>query len=135
MTTENSTDIQKRLEEAFRTTGAHRPRLVRRYEAGTELVYDVTSVAEGRRGTVRLVIESFVGGGFAGQVYRVRIAEVRSEDGPLGGLEAGGVFAMKILLPPGGFSRFFRNVLYWLGLQGPFQSATSGRWSIYMRRS
>jgi hypothetical protein len=137
----HSVEIRRQIEEAFRKTGVHRPRCVRRYEAGTELVYDVTSVAEARRGTVRLVIEDFIGGGFAGQVYRVRIIEARSDDGPLGGLEAGGVFAMKILVPPGGFSRFFRNALYWIGFQGPFQlqvnpaaARTGALWQKLIRR-
>jgi hypothetical protein len=60
-----------------------------------------------------------VGGGFAGQVYRVKI--LRIEGAQIAGLEAGGSYAMKILIPPSGFSRRFRDLLYWIGFQGPFQ--------------
>ncbi len=43
------------------------------------------------------------------------------EGAQIGGLEPGGCYAMKILVPPSGFSRVFRDMLYWVGFQGPFQ--------------
>ena len=37
------------------------------------------------------------------------------------GSRDGGVYAMKILIPPSSFSLFFRNLLYTIGFQAPFQ--------------
>ena len=140
MDADYSLEIQKQLKDGVRQADLHRPVRVGLYETGTELLYDVTGVAEADTGTVRLVIEKFIGGGFAGQVYRVRVLDLRS-DGPIGDLVVGGVFAMKILIPPSGFSRFFRNVLYWIGFQGPFQlqvNPTAARagalWQQFIRR-
>jgi hypothetical protein len=116
-----SVDVIRELEKEFRLAELHRPMHVERYEPGTELVYDVTGVAKPNRARVDLVVQKFVGGGFAGQVYRVKIVGLDSPDGPLEGLETGKVYAMKILVPPTHFSRLFRNALYWVGFQGPFQ--------------
>ncbi|MGB2929642.1 MAG: hypothetical protein WBB70_12095, partial [Desulfobacterales bacterium] len=62
-------------------------------------------------------------------------------DGPIGGLEVGGIYAMKILIPPTTFSRLFRNAIYWMGFQGPFQlqvnpvAARAGAlWQKFIRR-
>ena len=111
------------------------------YDVGTELVYDVTEVAGTDRGQVRLNIEKFVGGGFAGQVYQVKVLAVEPEGRQIGGLETGGIYAMKILIPPSNFSKLFRNALYWLGFQGPFQlqvnpaAARAGAlWQKFIRR-
>ena len=101
--------------------GLHRPMRVSRYDAGTELVYNVTGLETPDTARVRLLIEKFIGGGFAGQVYRVKILDIQNATGPIAGLEQGGVYAMKILVPPSGFSRLFRNFLYKIGFQGPFQ--------------
>jgi hypothetical protein len=113
-----------------------------RFEAGTELEYEVTAVNGRNTGVVRLFIEKFIGGGFAGQVYRVRVIDVQCADGLLGGIEAGKVFAMKILIPPTAFSRIFRNVIYWIGFQGPFQlqvnpaaSRSGAIWQKFIRRA
>ncbi|MHC4365307.1 MAG: hypothetical protein ACYSTJ_07560, partial [Planctomycetota bacterium] len=118
MAAEYSVDICRRLEGDFRAARVYRPMRVARYDAGTELTYDVTAVAGANKGRVSLVIEKFVGGGFAGQVYKVRVLGI--EGGPIEGLQAGGVFGMKILVPPSTFSRVFRNFLYWVGFQGRF---------------
>jgi len=111
-----------------------------RYEPGTQLQYEVTSVAQGSGAEVKLVVDEFVGGGFAGQVYRVKLLDIQGE--PVDGLEAGGVYAMKILVPPSRFSLLFRNVLYWIGFQGPFQlqvnpaAARAGAlWQKFIRRA
>ena len=121
MDSEYSVAVYRKLKDAFERAALHRPMRVERYEQGDELAYDVTGVVGAYRGSIRLVIEDFVGGGFAGQVYRVKVVEIHGQNGPIGGLEAGGVYALKILIPPSGFSRFFRNTLYWVGFQGPFQ--------------
>ena len=121
MALEYSVDVIRELEKDFQRAALHRPMYVERYESGTELVYDVTGVSQANKGRVRLNIRKFVGGGFAGQVYQVKILALDSQTGPLEGLEAGKVCAMKILIPPTSFSRLFRNALYWVGFQGPFQ--------------
>lgn len=114
---------------------------IERYEAGTELNYDVTGVSLAAEGRVRLFVDKFVGGGFAGQVYRVKVIEVESENGSFRDLHEGEMYAMKILIPASGFSRFFRNALYWIGFQGPFQlqvnpdAARAGAlWQKFIRR-
>jgi hypothetical protein len=94
---------------------------IARYEPGAGLAYDVTGLTQTGTARIHLVIEDFVGGGFAGQVYRVKILSIEPGDEPIEGLEVGRVYAMKILVPPSSFSRLFRNLLYRVGFQGPFQ--------------
>jgi len=121
---EYSVEVCRELEGKFAAVGLHRPMRITRYEPGAELAYDVTSVAGGVKAAVTLKVERFVGGGFAGQVYQVRIQDIQAEEpanGQIEGLEVGGLYAMKILIPPSRFSSLFRNVLYWIGFQGPFQ--------------
>jgi len=141
MAAEYSVEVCRTLEEKFRLARLHRPIRVRRYDAGTELVYDVRGIEKANMGRVHLVVEEFVGGGFAGQVYRVKMLEIEAEDGPIEGLEAGGVYAMKILTPPSNFARLFRNLLYWIGFQGPFQQQVNptavragALWQKFIRR-
>ncbi len=137
----NSVEVYRLLEKDFQSMALHRPMQIERYEAGTELKYAVTSVDTASKASVRLVIEKFIGGGFAGQVYRVKVLEIDSEDGFSANIHVGGVYAVKILIPPSGFSRLFRNALYWLGFQGPFQlqvnpaAARAGAlWQKFIRR-
>ncbi|MGB6011198.1 MAG: hypothetical protein WBI57_08030, partial [Desulfobacterales bacterium] len=142
MTQEYSIEVCKTLAARFRDAGLHRPMRVARYDPGDELVYDVSAVAGGNQGRVRAIVEKFVGGGFAGQVYRVKVVEIHAQNGSIGGLEVGGTYAVKILIPPSGFSRLFRNALYWIGFQGPFQlqvnptAAKAGAlWQKFIRRA
>jgi hypothetical protein len=142
---EYSVEVCKALEDKFHQAQLHRPMRIARFDASTHLSFDVTTVADAKTAKVSLVIEKFVGGGFAGQVYRVKITEIRPQDGPsdsLCGLEVGGVYAMKILIPPSSFSLLFRNILYGVGFQGPFQlqvnpaAARSGAiWQKFIRRA
>ncbi|MFA5238873.1 MAG: hypothetical protein WC476_04085, partial [Phycisphaerae bacterium] len=140
MAIEYSIDTCKKLEEKCRLAGLHRPARVARYESGTELVYHVTGTTKPIAAKVRLVVEDFVGGGFAGQVYKVKVSHI--EGGPIDGLEVAGVYAMKILIPPSGKARLFRNMLYWVGFQGPFQpqlnpaaAKASALWQKFIRRA
>ncbi|MHC4790380.1 MAG: hypothetical protein ACYS8Y_02910, partial [Planctomycetota bacterium] len=139
---EYSVEVCRALEKKISAAGLHRPMQIGRYDAGTELVYAVKGVGQintEEAGRVHLVVEKFAGGGFAGQVYRVKVLKI--EDGPIGGLKTGGVYAMKILIPPRNLSRLFREALYWLGFQGPFQlqvNPTAARagalWQKFIRR-
>jgi hypothetical protein len=117
MSKEYSVEVCRQLEAGFHAATLYRPMRVSRYDAGTELTYDVQGVSN-ETAKVHLLVEKFIGGGFAGQVYRVKVTEI---EGTINGLEAGKIYAIKILIPPSGFSCFFRNLLYWIGFQGPFQ--------------
>ena len=141
MDTEYSVEVHRQLEKEFQNTALHRPMVLERYEAGTELTYDITGVAQANKARVRLEVDKFVGGGFAGQVYRVKIVDIESGAESIEGLKVGGTYAIKILIPPSNFSRLFRNALYWIGLQGPFQlqvnpfAARAGAlWQKFIRR-
>jgi hypothetical protein len=130
------------LEERSRDAGLLRPPRVRRYEAGQILEYDVRGVWPDRPARVRLEVERHVGGGYAGQVYRVRVLDVAAPEGPVEGLEAGRAYALKVLVPVSGFGRFVRNTLYGLGFQGPFapqvnpEAARAGAlWQKFIRRA
>jgi len=138
MAAEYSVEICKKLEAKFRAAKLYRPMRISRYDAGTELTYQVSSLAGTGTAKVHLVVDKFVGGGFAGQVYRVKIVGI---EGTIEELEIGRTYAMKILIPPSGFSRLFRNILYWVGFQGPFQlqvnpaAARAGAlWQKFIRR-
>jgi hypothetical protein len=115
---------------------------VERYDTGAERVYHMRAVAGTDEGRIRLIVQKFVGGGFAGQVYQVKVVEIDTSNGLFGGLKVGGIYAMKILIPPSRRSRFFRNALYWIGFQGPFQlqvnpvAARAGAlWQKFFRRA
>ncbi len=141
MTHEYSVELCKKLKEIFQNAGLHRKMRIERYDSGDELVYHMRTLTGEYDGPVRVVVEKFVGGGFAGQVYRVRMVETDTRHGLSEEIQAGRVYAMKILVPPSNFSRFFRNALYWIGFQGPFQlqvnpaAARAGAlWQKFFRR-
>lgn len=122
MAEDYSSTVCQQLETIFEEQRLHRPLRVARYEAGTVLSYPIQPVAPGPQTEITLRIERFVGGGFAGQVYQVEILSIAAGEQAAGtGLTVGGLYAMKILIPPSGFSRLFRNALYAVGFQGPFQ--------------
>ncbi len=140
-----SVEIIRQLSGYQRQLGLHRPVRVQHYEAGDELCYQAVEVAGKETATVRVRIERFVGGGFAGQVYQVTVTGIEKGGCSIpsfAGLEVGKLFAMKILIPPSGFSVFFRNFVYALGFQGPFQlqvnpaAARAGAlWQKFIRRA
>jgi hypothetical protein len=91
MAAEYSVDVCRRLEQKFRSAELHRPMRVARYDAGTELVYDVEAVEGTAAGRVHLTVERFVGGGFAGQVYKVKTSQIEPANKPIGPIEPGGL--------------------------------------------
>ncbi len=119
MAVEYSVNVCKELEKKCHLADLYRPIRVARYDSGTELSYNLTAITKANSSKVRLIVEDFVGGGFAGQVYKVRILEIEGES--IEGIEVAGIYAMKILIPSSGFARLFRNTLYRIGFQGPFQ--------------
>lgn len=120
MGAEYSVQTIQRLEKTFKLQKISRPRRRRRYDPETELTYDVRGVVPSLPGRVKLKIEKFVGSGYAGQVYKVRVLSLQTPEGPIEGLSEGSSYALKILVPPSGFARLFRNVMFFLAFQGPF---------------
>ncbi|HEX9839409.1 MAG TPA: hypothetical protein VGA72_08690 [Anaerolineales bacterium] len=113
---------------------------VERYDAGDLLDYEVKSISSGELSAwVSLIVERFVGGGFAGQVYKVKLLAI---DGMAPRLAVNQTYALKIFIPPSGLAQFFRNLLYGIGFQGPFQlqanpaAARAGAlWQTFIRRA
>ena len=134
--------ICRELAARFDACALARPLRVERYDPGTVLEYTLRGVDAATSGTTApatLTVERFVGGGFAGQVYRVRLDRLAAPS--FGSLREGDDYALKILIPPSGFSLLFRNLLYAIGFQGAFQlqtnpeAALSGAlWQKYIRR-
>lgn len=114
----------RELHEALHDQAAGRNLIFRRgpdrYEPGDVLEYEVTGIQPHARARVRLQIEKFLGGGFAGQVYLCTLSGVAGEAIP--GLEEGRRYAIKIMQPPSGAAGIFRNFIYWLAFQGPFSA-------------
>ncbi len=142
MSAEYSVEVCKELEAGFHRLSLHRPMRIARYEPGTELTCTARAVGHNAEASVKVSIDKFVGGGFAGQVYKVKVLDIQPATPELPGLEVGKLYAMKILVPPSGFSLLFRNVLYWIGFQGPFQlqvnpaAARAGAiWQKFIRRA
>mgnify|MGYP001186249577 CR=1 FL=1 len=114
--------VRKELERQFAECGLARPFRRAAHDPGDRLEYAITGVMPANTGRMTVEVERFVGGGFAGQVYRVRLLEVVADDGPIAGLTVGAHYAMKILRPPSGFACAFRDFLYFLAYQGPFSA-------------
>jgi hypothetical protein len=117
--------MRKELERRFAECGLVRPFRRAAHDPGDRLEYAITGVAPANTGRMTVEVERFVGGGFAGQVYRVRLLEVVADEEPIAGLTVGGHYAMKILRPPSGFAGAFRDFLYFLAYQGPFNAQVS----------
>ena len=118
MPAEYSVTTARALAEAVRRCDLLRPPRTVRYEPGEELHYELKGMAPANRATVRLRVEAFVGGGFAGQVYRVKVLDIDGQ--PIAGLATGQSCAMKILLPPSRLARKFRDAVFLAGFQGAF---------------
>jgi len=140
MSREYSIEVCRQLKERFESQGLYRPMRVRCYDAGDELAYDVAGFGTDSTSRVKLVVEEFAGAGFAGQVYKVRVSNI--ENGCVDGLRAGGVYAMKILVPALFWRKLFRNALYRIGFQGAFQpqlnpyaNRACALWQKFIRRA
>ena len=137
-----SIEMCKTLENEYNGLGLLRPLAVKRYDVGDIVEYEATAVApdaHDKTSRIRIQIQQFVGGGFAGQVYKVKVLGIEPDTLP--GLQIANSYALKILIPPSGGGAFFRNLLYWIGFQGPFQlqsnpaAAKAGAlWQKFIRR-
>jgi hypothetical protein len=137
-----STGAVRQLEQKFFSQNIFRPFRIHRYETGTTLDYKVQGVIPDGRAGIKLEIEKFVGGGYAGQVYKVKLLDIEILEGSAHGLEKGQSYALKILVPPTGFQRWFRNLLFGIGFQGSFSlqsNPAAGRsqalWQKFIQRA
>ena len=115
-----SSSLAEQLERQFEACELARPFRRSAYDPGNLLEYSVTGVVPANAGRMVVEVDRFIGGGFAGQVYRVNLLEIQADDGPISGLAAGQPYALKILKPPSAFARVFRDLLYFLAYQGRF---------------
>ncbi|MBE7465852.1 MAG: hypothetical protein HS116_20450 [Planctomycetes bacterium] len=113
-------EVRRRLREEFDACGLLRPYRATRYDPGTVLDVPIQGVAPATLGRARIELDRFLGGGFAGQVYRARLLDVSWQGAPVEGLVPGRAYAVKLLRPPGSFAGHFRDLLYKLGYQAPF---------------
>ena len=122
MSTDYSTELCHRLAETAAGERLLRPRRITRHEAGEVLEFDLTGVAPAWRARGAFELEKYVGGGFAGQVYRARLVRLDwpEETAAEPPLEVGTAYAVKVMVPWSRFARGFRNVLYGLGFQAAF---------------
>ena len=137
-----SVETVRKLQDKFRDQDILRPLRVGRYEPGTALEFELRGVIPAGRATARFEVIRFVGGGFAGQVYKVKLLELSAREGEVRGLEPGSVFALKILVPPSGFSKRIRDLFYAFAFQGPFSlqvntsaSRAQALWQKFIRRA
>lgn len=124
MTADYPEKITDRLKDIFRSLNLFRPMRILRYDAGERLQYRIQAVESPIEADVELEVQRFVGGGFAGQVYHVKTLRVQADanaDPARFPLREGEFYALKILIPPSGFARLFRNLLFRVGFQAPFQ--------------
>jgi hypothetical protein len=120
MKTDYSVKTCLRLNDVFQNQKILRPQRVQRYDSGTVLSYEIKGVVPPETARLKLEVEKFVGGGFAGQVYKIKVKDIEPRTGQIKGIHQGDSYAMKIFIPPSGFSKFFRNIIYAAGFQGPF---------------
>jgi hypothetical protein len=109
--------LRRELEDRFRSLDLKRRFRRACYDPGHRLKYAITGVAPANEGRMTVEVERFVGGGFAGQVYRVKLLRL---EGEIEGLVEGKHYAIKILKPPSRLAEAFRNVLYFLAYQSHF---------------
>jgi hypothetical protein len=111
------------------------------YIGGSEIDIRLSGVHPALEANARVRMEKRIGGGFAGQVYKTRLLDMDIGDGKIAGLERGRLYALKIMSPPSGFSRAFRNLLFEIGYQCTFAGQTnpsavraSALWQKFIRR-
>ena len=114
--------LRKELERQFGACQLVRPFRRGCYDPGERLNLSVTGVVPANTQRIVVEIERFVGGGFAGQVYRVKLLQIDAAESTIDGLSVGRTYAIKILRPPTAFSGVFRDFLYFLAYQGAFSA-------------
>ncbi|MBN2013300.1 hypothetical protein JW960_28475 [candidate division KSB1 bacterium] len=117
-----SRELCNRLEQIAADDTLLRQYRITRYDTGRRLTYNIEGVYPHFEGTATFEVDKFIGGGFAGQVYRVKLVDIDLTVGDESPLQIGAMYAIKIIVPPSGFSETFRNAIYWLAYQGPFSA-------------
>ncbi|MBN1948306.1 MAG: hypothetical protein JW784_01050, partial [Candidatus Cloacimonetes bacterium] len=138
--TVHAQELNRKLCETFHQLDLKRPLRLRRYDPGDVLTYKLESIAGEHFTIAALQVLKYAGGGFAGQVYQVKLLRLE-EPGLFPELKTDSLYALKIMLPLSAFNRFFRNLIYTLGFQAPFQLQTSraalrsgALWQKFIRR-
>ena len=116
-----SQEVRESLERRIDAAELLRPYRPRCHDVGQVLTRRITGVWPEVEATVELEILKRIGGGFAGQVYQVRLRSYEGDE-PIDGLEEGQLYAVKILIPPSSFSVMFRDAIYGLAYQGKFSA-------------
>ncbi|MBN1335959.1 MAG: hypothetical protein JXB39_08370 [Deltaproteobacteria bacterium] len=116
---EAASPVRPAILMALKDAALERPWRPARHEEGDSLDLAARGVHPDVPARLGLHVQRFVGGGFAGQVYQVRLETL---EGAIEGLAPGGVYALKILRPPSRFSVAFRDALYALAFQAPFSA-------------
>ncbi len=123
---EYSLDLCRKLSKLTKNLDLVKKYRPRRYDAGDVLSLQLTTVWPETQGVGQFRVEKFVGGGFAGQVYRCVLESLSlGEESDPCGLEEGRIYAIKIMLPPTRFSTWFRDALYWIAFQAPFSASVN----------
>jgi len=113
-------EVRAELRALYEACKTDRPLSIKRYDPGDILELEIEGVFPKVPGFAKLKIDGFVGGGFAGQVYRTELIELRLQGEGIEGLDVGNYYAVKIIKPSSSFSFFLRNFLYLLAFQGAF---------------
>lgn len=115
-----SIDYCRDLLNVIREARLEVPSVPTRYEKGDILDLEFVTVWPEKAGRGTFRIEKFVGGGFAGQVYRCRLVSIEMKDGSAPCLKKDAICAVKIMLPPEQGARSFRDFLFGIGYQSAF---------------
>ena len=79
MDQEYSAATCKKLKNKFQRLSLYRPMRVSRHDEGDQLSLQVNDVSGKNTAQIKLKIDKFVGGGFAGQVYKVKILKINHD--------------------------------------------------------
>ncbi|MDP7115128.1 MAG: hypothetical protein QGH45_24350, partial [Myxococcota bacterium] len=112
--------IRGLLEQRITDADLLKPYRPRCHDVGDLVRVRATGVLPAREAEIGFRVLKQIGGGFAGQVYRVQLEELEGE--AIDGLEVGKIYAVKVLVPPSRFSLMFRNLLYSMAFQGSFSA-------------
>ena len=115
------TQTREYLEQRVADADLFKPYRPRCHDVGQVIRLHATGVFPDTEADVELEILRQIGGGFAGQVYQVRLVAQHGDD-RISVLEDGETYALKILIPPSSFSRMFRDALYAIAYQGNFSA-------------
>ena len=118
-----SLELAKALRQRVLDAGLSLPFRASRHEEDDVLDLAFTMVWPEVEGRGRFRIERYVGGGFAGQVYRCVVESLDLPSaGAAGGLRVGMRCAVKVMRPAGRLTAAFRGLLYRIGFQAPFSA-------------